>query len=525
MRRLLVTTALTAALIVPAAVRAQPEVVSDGPEAVELLLFPQMVMVTETRTVHLPAGRSVVRFRGVAERIASPTAVVEGLQATLVEQNFDYDLMSPAALISASAGREVDVARTNPATGRAETRRAVVRSGDLTPVLDFGDQVEALGCDALPERIIFSDLADELTDSPTLSAIVDSPTAGPRTVRLSYIAFGLGWEAAYVARMSPDGEALDLSSWVILRNESGSTFSDAPVQLLAGGVSFRTRPIFIRPLRGRETCWERDPDLWRSLVELNGLRQNGNSIPMEVLQQVEVLRDGGGTLYGADAVAGVVNFVVRQPDVGDYKLYALPFPTDVAAHQTKQLALFEREDVAFEERLSFRYFSAEYPENEGPRPASRSIVLDNVEADGLGLPLPRGQFLFSALTEEGDQIFLGEGTIPNVAEGRPVTFFVGQNDLVQASRTTFIIGDDFEDGAGPGQMSVTVTLTNSGSRDAEVSVEEGVRVTRRTFAVVAESQPREETAPLWKVSVPAHGETTLSYTLAWSDIPIWEAAR
>ena len=193
-----------------------------------------LALIVETRTVDVPAGDAVIRFEGVSTGIVPQSVTIAGLPSAVLEQNADFDLLTPGSLLDKSIGDTVQVVRTNPANGRQEVRPAVVRSGGSGAVLEIDGKYEALSCSGLIERVIFEDVPEGLSDQPTLSIRTRSLTPGRYTVTLAYLSTGLQWSTDYVARLSPDGRTLDLTGWLTLANFGGTTFPDAPVQVVAG---------------------------------------------------------------------------------------------------------------------------------------------------------------------------------------------------------------------------------------------------------------------------------------------------
>ena len=154
-------------------------------EAVAVTVYnDDLALVKERRRVELPAGLTRLSLRDVAALMRPETALlraVSGQPLGLVEQNFDFDLLTPQKLLEKYVGREVTVIRSHPTSG--EERRETA------------------------------------------------------TVELSYLTGGLSWQADYVANLSTDGKSLDLNAWVTLTNRSGAGFDDAKLQLVAGSVN------------------------------------------------------------------------------------------------------------------------------------------------------------------------------------------------------------------------------------------------------------------------------------------------
>jgi hypothetical protein len=245
-----------AALALAFAAPAVADVVSPAPEAVTVTVYRDrpmsaeqlrseddddtsgLAMITETRTVDLPAGRTRVSFEGVADEIIPASAKLEGLPGRLIEHDFDYDLLSPGALIERSLGQGVTLRRTNPKTGKVTEEAATLRSGpDGVVVVTAAGGVEALGCGAGPQALVFDHLPPGLADKPTLSVVADTPAAGRYQLKLSYLTVRMSWSADYVARLAPDERSLDLTGWLTLSNRTGDSFAGAPTSVVAGALS------------------------------------------------------------------------------------------------------------------------------------------------------------------------------------------------------------------------------------------------------------------------------------------------
>jgi hypothetical protein len=407
-----------------AAVPAGAEVVSPGPDAVAVTIYRDhatetqhvveqlddpygFAMVTETRTVDLPAGRSRLVFKGVSDGLMPQTAKLEGLPGGVVEQNFEYDLLTPKALFARSIGRTVRLIRTNPATGETTEVRAIVRSGPDEAVLEIDGRIEPLRCSGLAERIVFDQVPEGLAASPTLSLVVDAPSAGRRTVKLSYLSKGFDWSADYVANVRPDGRTLDLSGWMTLVNGNTTGFANAPVQVIGGRLN-----------RIRDYEWEPDPPTpkpCRWFVEW---------VKLQGVTRVEDLLNALPQTY-ADEGTEVSELVVtgsRIPDtrqIGDYKLFALPEPTTVAPRQVKQVVLLEQKGAGFERYYSYAVRTDDL--EEGPRDEQAEVVirLKNDKASNLGVPLPSGIVAVIETAPNGRSVLIGEARIHDTPVGMP----------------------------------------------------------------------------------------------------------
>lgn len=142
-------------------------------------------LVQDVRRLAIPAGRSVQPFADVSAAIRPDTVSLDTPDATVVEQNFDYDLLSPSSLMDKAVGETITLVRTNPGTGAETRERATVLAVNGGVVLRVGDHVEVLRDDGLPVRVIFDRVPESLRARPTLSVTLDSRRAGPRSATLS----------------------------------------------------------------------------------------------------------------------------------------------------------------------------------------------------------------------------------------------------------------------------------------------------------------------------------------------------
>ncbi|MBJ7440758.1 MAG: DUF4139 domain-containing protein [Sphingopyxis sp.] len=225
---------LTLGLVCAAPVAAQPTVSTSGQGDVAVTIYTgELALVTDTRQTTLPAGESRVEFPDVSSRIRPETVSLVGTGIDIVEQNFDFDLLSPTAMMQKAVGQEITLIRTNPATGAEMRERARVLAVNGGVVLDVGGRIEILRDDNLPVRVIFDGIPTNLRARPTLSVTVDSKAAGARPLTLRYLSEGMSWRADYVALYDEAAKAMDLQGWITLKNNSGTGFANAKLLLVA----------------------------------------------------------------------------------------------------------------------------------------------------------------------------------------------------------------------------------------------------------------------------------------------------
>jgi len=154
-----------------------------------------LALVQDIRQMNVPAGASRQEFPDVSAAIRPETVSLTGADFGIIEQNFDYDLLSPGKLMEKAVGQTVTLLRTNPATGVETRERAKVLATNGGVVIQVGERIEVLRDDGLPVRVIFDRVPPNLRAKPTLSVTMDSTRAGTRPLTLSYLTTGLGWRA------------------------------------------------------------------------------------------------------------------------------------------------------------------------------------------------------------------------------------------------------------------------------------------------------------------------------------------
>src|ERR1700726_749066 len=193
-----------------------------------------LALVQDRRDIEVKGGRQRLEFQDVSAQIRPETASLTAADIGIVEQNFDFDLLTPAKLMEKAIGHEVTIVRVNPATGAETREQALVLATNGGLVLKIGQRIEVLRDDGLPVRVIFDKVPENLRARPTLSVTVIGGRAGTRPATLSYLTPGLGWRADYVALYNEADGKIDVQGWVTLTNSSGVTYDNAQTLLVAG---------------------------------------------------------------------------------------------------------------------------------------------------------------------------------------------------------------------------------------------------------------------------------------------------
>jgi len=505
-------------LFLPCVVSAQ--VVSPAPDDVAVVIYREdgdspeqydasggnplrfgLAMVSEHRTVQLPAGRSIVRFQSVADAIVPQTAKLEGLPRPVVESNFDYDLLGPGSMIANSIGQPVRIVRTNRQSGLVTEQRATLRSGPQGVMLESDGRLEALGCSGLDERFVFENIPASLAERPTLSMNVDVPQAGRYKLRLSYLTLGLSWTANYVAQVNRDGRTLDLVGWITLTNHSASSFSNAPVKVIAGTLA-RDRGETVPPeptVRTQSSqCWPVGNFASHAPV------RRVVPAPVAMMMNEQLMMRA----KGAEDSALPVSIVAKASDLGDYKLYTLPEPTTVAANQTKQVKMMEKSRVAYERFYRFK-FNAYQAFDRAIAPMA-FMRLQNRANSGLGLPMPAGKISVMEPNAQGQLIFAGEDRIEDVPVGLPAEMKLsGAMDLWVRPR---LLTDESLNGLTRREVEMTVGNDKSVPVTLELVLDTFGRANQR---IASESRPHSMKAgnPVWTLTLAPGARQLLRYTV------------
>ena len=420
-----------------------------------------LALVQDRRTLDIAPGRQRLEFQDVSAQIRPETVSLAAPDVSIVEQNFDFDLLTPAKLMEKAVGREVTLVRVNPATG-AETREtAQVLATNGGVVLKIGERIEVLRDDGLPARVIFDKVPDNLRARPTLSVTVDARGGGARATTLQYLTPGLGWRADYVAAYDEAASKLDVQGWVTLTNTTGTTFEAAQTVLVAGSPSVADSAPVFRP----------------TLMRRGGLVQAGT---------------GSGS----------------RERVGDDYLYPLPERTTIANQQTKQVSFLDVRGVPAEHAYEFR--NGWLQTSEEPASAQRVYRFSTSAQAGLGDQLPAGTLRFYMRDRRGDPQFIGENAIDHTPMGSTLSLSTGEAFDVKVKPT---VEKREQEGLVRWKTSMSYTLSNATAHPVKVDLIQGGLA--GDTRILTESQPstrRDADTAVWTVQTPALGETKVTAT-------------
>jgi len=475
MTRNRVTTVLTLLgmflLLAPSARAAEERrsTLQDQQEVAVTVYNEDLALVKDLRLVQLEKGENLLALREVSARMRPETALLRSLTQpegfAVVEQNFDFDLLTPQKLLEKYVGRRVQVVRSHPQTGEETVEDAVVLAANGGVVLRIGDRIET----GVPGRLVYPDVPSNLRDRPTLVTELRSGTAKPQQLELSYLTGGLSWKADYVAELAAGDDRLDLSGWVTLTNQSGTTYQNARLQLVAGDVH-------------------------------------------RVREELRLPR----TMAVEEAMVKTAPQMAEE-SLFEYHLYTLGRPTTLRENQTKQVALLSASGVAVNKEFLLRgsdyYYRSSVGELGQKLKVGVFIEFENREQAGLGLPLPKGVVRVYKKDQGGGAQFVGEDTIDHTPKNEKVRLKLGDAFDVTADKKQ----TDFKKLAGFARYNYVfesayrIELKNAKKEGVTVKVVEPMP---GDWEVLAESHPHAKEAAgaaVWQVPVPAEGTAVLTY--------------
>lgn len=336
-------------------------------------------LVRERRALPLGEGRVELSYQDVAARLQPETVHIRSLTnaaaLTILEQNYRYDLLTPETLLNKYVGKTLRVVMYNEHLGREEEKTAEVLATEQGAVFRIDGEISY----GLPGRLSFPKLPKELVTKPTLVWLLDS--AKPKhEIEVTYITEGLRWAADYVMMLDKSEQHADLTGWVSLDNDSGASFENAELKLVAGDVHRTPAPDALRH-----------------------------------------------QFYGAlDAPKPQL----EQQSLFEYHLYSLGRTTTLRDKEKKQVRLLEARGVPVAKKLvlegSDTYFRpVEHAPLENQK-VRAELQWSNDAKSQLGAPLPKGVVRVYQQDQDDNRQFVGEDRIDHTPRDEKVTIKLGE---------------------------------------------------------------------------------------------------
>ena len=444
---------------------------ADQKEVAVTIYNENLALVKDKRTLTLPKGENTLAFREVSGKMRPETALLQSKSSkqdiVVIEQNFDFDLLTPQKLLEKYVGKNIGIVKTHPTTGEETVEEATVLSSNNGVVLRVGDRIETGFSGG---RLIFPDVPDNLRDKPTLVMQLASKTDEPQILELSYLTGGLSWKADYVAELNSDESKLNLLGWVTLTNTSGTSYNNARLQLVAGDVH-QVQPVFEKRMRGE-------------MAEM---------------------------AYAAEAPA------MTQESLFEYHLYTLGRSTHILENQTKQVALMQAEKISSNKEYLLKGQNYYYRNRSGDLGSKIKVAVylsfENTKTENLGIPLPKGIVRVYKQDKAGSVQFVGEDRIDHTPENETVRLKLGNAFDVTADRKQ----TDFKKLAGFGrynyvfESSYRIELKNGKDEDVSVRVIEPMPGEWEILSENLNHTKISSSESEWMVAVPAKNSAELLY--------------
>ncbi len=468
------------ALVVSVPAGAQ-QAAPDTATGTELTVYNEnLALVKERRRIRLDEGVSDVSYRDVAARLQPTSVTFRSLRdpggTTVVEQNFEYDLVSSDRLLQKYIDHTIAVETEDGSRQEGEllsTEGGVVLRTDSGVRVLSRDHVRSFG---------FPELPGGLSTRPTLVWTVRAEQGGSHATELAYLTEGMGWQADYVVELGQEDESMSLRGWVTLENESGKTYGDARLKLVAGDIN--------RAAEDRRRARDAMVEAARAAAP----------------QQVDAR------------------------SFFEYHLYEITRPVTVENRQTKQIEFVTAERVEAEKRFVYRGTQAswggsrridpDFGTESGSEAVDVHLHFRTSEEAGLGRRLPAGRVRVYQEDVDGSSLLIGEDRIDHTPKDEEVQLTVGRAfDLVgQRVRTDYRrIGDDVI------EEDIEIRLRNRKSEeDVTIRVVEPMYrasdwsiVRERLNGEPVEHERLDSHRVEWQLPVAVGEEATLTYTVRY----------
>jgi hypothetical protein len=427
---------------------------SEENEGIELTIYNQnFALVKDIRKIFLEKGLNLVEYKNVASQI-DPTSVMfkdlENKNNFVVEQNYEYDLISKQKLLEKYLDKEIKVTYT-------ENNESVEYSGILLNysnelIIDTGSGIVILN----PDKIVLPELPKNLRTKPTLVWKLYSESKGERLTETSYLTNGINWNAEYIARINENDTRMDFAGWVSIDNKSGAPYNNTSLKLVAGDVHrVSTQPKYSYDLANEIDAQGYSPEQF------------------------------------------------SEESLFEYHMYSLDRKTDVLDNQKKQISLLSSENVPVKKIL---YYDGA---NQGTN-VQVKLEFKNSEEQGLGIPLPRGTVRVYKEDSQGKLQFVGEDIIDHASKNEERTLFLGNVfDIVGERKQT----ENKNISKGVYRTSYEITLRNNKDNAEEIVVREYVGRSWEIIQKSQNFEKKNSSEIEFKINVPANSEKTITYTV------------
>ncbi|PIN98517.1 MAG: DUF4139 domain-containing protein [Candidatus Diapherotrites archaeon CG10_big_fil_rev_8_21_14_0_10_31_34] len=428
---------------------------SETKDGTELTVYNQnFALVKDIRSLFLKQGVNLVKFMDVAAKIDPTSVLFQDLDFSdtiVLEQNYEYDLVSRAKLLEKYLDKEITVLSQEGDQVKEYTGKLLSYSDGM--VLDTLDGVVIL----TPSKIVFPKLPENLWVKPTLIWKIYSSKEGNRKTQTSYLTDGIQWHAEYIAKVNANDSRMDFTGWVSIDNKSGTSYPNTSLKLVAGDVH-RVTDV-------------RYKEVYDYALETNAAQAGGFS----------------------------------EEALFEYHMYSLDRQTDVMNNQIKQISLLSSENVPTKKVLYYDGAS------QGTK-VQVKLNFKNAEENALGIPLPKGKVRVYKEDSEGQLQFVGEDSIDHTPKDEEVNLYLGDAFDVVGERTRT---ESTNISKGRYRYSYSIELRNHKDSDQEVVVHEHLGSSWKVTQKSDSFEEKSSNAIEFTVNVPANGSKTVSYTVEY----------
>ena len=381
-------------------------------------------LVKDLRALVLKRGVQELKFMDVAGKIDPTTVHIKSLidpaSLMILEQNYEYDLLSPQKLLEKFVGQKVRLATINPETKKEEIVEATLLSTQGGNIFQIGDRIHI----GHPGRVVLSRIPENLIPQPTLVWLLDNKLPDKQKIEATYLTGGINWKADYVAVLNAADTQTDLTGWVTIDNRSGATYQNAQLKLVAGDIHRVREDKMVPRAAAKAAVQESAPQF-------------------------------------------------KEESFFEYHLYTLDRRTTVKDNQTKQMTLLQADQIPIKKLFLFsgspQYYYYRYDQKTSKQKVGVFLEFENAQKNRLGMPLPKGTVRVYKQDREGSLQFIGEDQIDHTPKDEKFKLKIGEAFDVVGER----VQTDYRSlGSNLYEVGFEVSLRNHKNEDIKVLVEE-----------------------------------------------------
>jgi hypothetical protein len=418
-------------------------------------------VIKDVRNIDISSGLSEIRITDVAQQI-DPTSVHIKFDGEVLEQNYQYDLVSLDKILRKFINQNIRLISETNETVEGKLLSAV--GGQIVIARPEG------GLIMLPNvskyRFSVDYMPNGLITQPTLVWSLNSNSSGNQDVEISYQTGGMNWHAEYVAVLNEDDTELDLNSWVSIDNQSGATFENAKLKLVAGDIN---------------------------------LVKEGYTPQLREYEMMSMKN-------------GVSEQQFQEKSFFEYHIYDLQRSTTLANNETKQISLFESEGVSAKKKYYYGSLSNRWSWNQGGNKKVAVIVeFENSEEFGLGVPMPKGKI--RVYKSDGESLeFVGEDMIDHTTKKEKIKLKIGDAfDIVAEEVQT----ENKQISTKVWEQEFEVTFKNRKKEDVVVEVERNLGTNWEILSSSISYKKKDAFSVTFNVPVKADSETVLKFKVRY----------